>query len=71
MLVSWLLLDEVPGRLTLAGGLLCPTGVAVSRSGPGPGTRVASSAEAPPADAAADAAGTDGSADTPETTTTT
>ncbi|MBO8192915.1 DMT family transporter [Streptomyces oryzae] len=32
VLMSWLFLDEVPGRLTLAGGLLCLAGVAVSRS---------------------------------------
>ncbi|MFE1173243.1 DMT family transporter [Streptomyces sp. NPDC058773] len=29
--LSWLLLGEVPGRLTLLGGLLCLSGVAVSR----------------------------------------
>ncbi|MBO8202036.1 DMT family transporter [Streptomyces smyrnaeus] len=33
VLMSWLFLDEVPGWLTLAGGLLCLAGVAVSRSG--------------------------------------
>ena len=32
VLMSWLVLDEVPGLLTLAGGLLCLAGVAVSRS---------------------------------------
>lgn len=32
VLMSWLLLGEVPGWLTLAGGLLCLAGVAVSRS---------------------------------------
>lgn len=32
VLMSWLLLDEVPGPLTLAGGALCLAGVAVSRS---------------------------------------
>jgi drug/metabolite transporter (DMT)-like permease len=32
VLMSWLALDEVPGRLTLAGGALCLAGVAVSRS---------------------------------------
>ncbi|UNZ19689.1 DMT family transporter [Streptomyces sp. 891-h] len=32
VLMSWLFLDEVPGRLALAGGLLCLAGVAVSRS---------------------------------------
>ena len=31
VLMSWLLLDEVPGLLTLAGGALCLAGVAVSR----------------------------------------
>lgn len=31
VLMSWLLLDEVPGLLTLAGGALCLVGVAVSR----------------------------------------
>ncbi|BAC74308.1 DMT family transporter [Streptomyces avermitilis] len=34
VLMSWLVLDEVPGPLTLAGGLLCLAGVAVSRSRP-------------------------------------
>ncbi|MEU9468810.1 DMT family transporter [Streptomyces avermitilis] len=34
VLMSWLVLDEVPGLLTLAGGLLCLAGVAVSRSRP-------------------------------------
>ncbi|MGC4954622.1 DMT family transporter [Actinomadura citrea] len=32
--MSWLFLNEVPGLITLAGGLLCLTGVAVSRSRP-------------------------------------
>jgi drug/metabolite transporter (DMT)-like permease len=31
VLMSWLLLDEVPGPLTLAGGALCLAGVAVAR----------------------------------------
>jgi drug/metabolite transporter (DMT)-like permease len=31
VIMSWLFLDEVPGWLTLAGGLLCLAGVAVSR----------------------------------------
>jgi drug/metabolite transporter (DMT)-like permease len=31
VLMSWLLLDEVPGALTLAGGVLCLAGVALSR----------------------------------------
>ncbi|MFJ5532332.1 DMT family transporter [Streptomyces sp. NPDC093261] len=34
VLMSWLLLGEVPGALTLGGGLLCLAGVAVSRSRP-------------------------------------
>ncbi|MBD0744314.1 DMT family transporter [Streptomyces sp. CBMA152] len=34
VLMSWLILDEVPGWLTLVGGALCLTGVAVSRSRP-------------------------------------
>ncbi len=33
VLMSWLFLDEVPGWLTLVGGLLCLSGVAVSRVG--------------------------------------
>lgn len=32
VLMSWLFLDEVPGLITLGGGLLCLAGVAVSRS---------------------------------------
>jgi drug/metabolite transporter (DMT)-like permease len=32
VLMSWVVLDEVPGVLTLAGGVLCLAGVAVSRS---------------------------------------
>jgi drug/metabolite transporter (DMT)-like permease len=32
VLMSWLALGEVPGLLTLAGGVLCLAGVAVSRS---------------------------------------
>jgi drug/metabolite transporter (DMT)-like permease len=31
VLLSWLLLDEIPGLLTLAGGALCLAGVALSR----------------------------------------
>ncbi|MFG1604565.1 DMT family transporter [Actinoplanes sp. NPDC049265] len=31
VLMSWLFLDEIPGLLTLAGGVLCLIGVAVSR----------------------------------------
>ncbi|MEV0899721.1 DMT family transporter [Actinoplanes sp. NPDC049802] len=34
VLMSWLILGEVPGWLTLAGGALCLAGVAVSRSRP-------------------------------------
>ncbi|MFF1926463.1 DMT family transporter [Streptomyces sp. NPDC058221] len=34
VLMSWLLLDEVPALLTVAGGLLCLAGVAVSRLRP-------------------------------------
>ncbi|NBM21223.1 DMT family transporter [Streptomyces sp. GC420] len=34
VVMSWLVLDEVPGGLTLVGGLLCLGGVAVSRSRP-------------------------------------
>ncbi|MFD5630079.1 DMT family transporter [Streptomyces sp. NPDC127072] len=34
VLMSWLFLGEVPGLLTLCGGLLCLAGVAVSRSRP-------------------------------------
>lgn len=34
VLMSWLILDEVPGWLTLVGGALCLAGVAVSRSRP-------------------------------------
>lgn len=39
VLMAWLILDEVPAWLTLAGGLLCLAGVAVSRGkgGRGPG----------------------------------
>ena len=33
VLMSWLALGEVPGLLTMAGGVLCLAGVAVSRSG--------------------------------------
>lgn len=36
VLMSWLILGEVPGWLTLAGGALCLAGVAVSRSRPSP-----------------------------------
>ena len=40
VLLSWLFLDEVPGLLTLAGGVLCLAGVAVSRSRPRAGKAV-------------------------------
>jgi drug/metabolite transporter (DMT)-like permease len=43
VLMSWLVLDEVPALLTLAGGALCLAGVAVSRSRP----RTPSAAGAP------------------------
>ncbi|RNG34078.1 DMT family transporter [Streptomyces botrytidirepellens] len=36
VLMSWLMLDEAPGALTLAGGALCLAGVAVSRRRPRP-----------------------------------
>ncbi|PPK64454.1 DMT family transporter [Actinokineospora auranticolor] len=36
VLMSWLFLDEVPGPFALLGGLLCLTGVAVSRTGKRP-----------------------------------
>lgn len=39
--MSWLLLDEVPGWLSLAGGVLCLAGVAVSRARPRKVTPVA------------------------------
>ncbi|MFF1452503.1 DMT family transporter [Streptomyces sp. NPDC058274] len=44
VLMSWLFLEEIPGLLTLGGGLLCLAGVAVSRSRPR--TRTTSVAEA-------------------------
>ncbi|CAM5689132.1 hypothetical protein SGRIM128S_03797 [Streptomyces griseomycini] len=49
VLMSWLALGEVPGPLTLVGGVLCLAGVAVSRSrsraGTGPGAAPASRQE--------------------------
>ncbi|MEW2222386.1 DMT family transporter [Streptomyces sp. NPDC006990] len=51
VLMSWIVLDEVPGPLALGGGLLCLAGVAVSRSrgrSPRPPQPVAA-ATAPPA----------------------
>ncbi|MFG2787582.1 DMT family transporter [Streptomyces sp. NPDC048419] len=49
VLMSWLALGEVPGLLTLGGGVLCLAGVAVSRSRPrrGPALRAAAPEEAP------------------------
>lgn len=41
VLMSWLTLGEVPGLLTLAGGVLCLAGVAVSRSRPRSGRAAA------------------------------
>ncbi|MFJ2028239.1 DMT family transporter [Streptosporangium sp. NPDC087985] len=35
VLMAWIVLGEIPGLLTLAGGLLCLAGVAVSRRRPG------------------------------------
>lgn len=46
VLMSWALLGEVPGLVTLAGGVLCLTGVAVSRSARG--RRAAAPAPAAP-----------------------
>ncbi len=52
VVLSWAFLDEVPAWLTLLGGTLCLTGVAVSRSRPRlPRTDALSAAEAEPADA--------------------
>ena len=50
VLMSWLLLGEVPGRLTLAGGALCLAGVAVSRarSRPAPAVPIPIDPDAPP-----------------------
>ncbi|QFG25837.1 DMT family transporter [Actinomadura sp. WMMB 499] len=48
VLMSWALLDEVPGAVTLLGGVLCLAGVAVSRSTPrGGGRRGPRTAAAP------------------------
>lgn len=46
VLMAWLFLGELPGLLTLAGGALCLTGVAVSRSRPKPEKSPAESVEA-------------------------
>ncbi|MEV0180814.1 DMT family transporter [Streptomyces sp. NPDC050625] len=48
VLMSWLALGEVPGPLTLAGGVLCLAGVAVSRSRPRARTSRATAAEPRP-----------------------
>ncbi|GAA2406899.1 DMT family transporter [Actinomadura vinacea] len=40
VVMSWAALGEVPGPLTLLGGLLCLAGVAVSRRGPRPAAKV-------------------------------
>jgi drug/metabolite transporter (DMT)-like permease len=45
VLMSWLFLGEVPGRLTLVGGALCLAGVAVSRAGSRPAPAVPSPIE--------------------------
>lgn len=48
VLMSWLVLGEVPGLLTLAGGVLCLAGVAVSRSRVRGGTRRVAAGEPRP-----------------------
>lgn len=40
VLIAWLVLDEVPGWLTLLGGAICLGGVAVSRNRPRPANEV-------------------------------
>jgi drug/metabolite transporter (DMT)-like permease len=40
VVMSWLILDQVPRWLTIVGGILCLTGVAVSRSGAATGKTV-------------------------------
>jgi drug/metabolite transporter (DMT)-like permease len=47
VLMSWAFLDEVPGALTLAGGVLCLLGVAVARRGGGAPARAAATAPVP------------------------
>jgi drug/metabolite transporter (DMT)-like permease len=47
VLMSWAVLDEVPGPLTLAGGVLCLLGVAVARRGGGAPARAAATAPVP------------------------
>jgi drug/metabolite transporter (DMT)-like permease len=54
VLLSWVLLNEVPGPVALAGGALCLVGVGVSRRRPKP----AAPAPAPAADATATATAT-------------
>ncbi|WP_433325521.1 DMT family transporter [Spirillospora sp. CA-294931] len=49
VLMSWAFLDEVPGLITLGGGLLCLVGVAVSRSSRKPATPEADPAPDVPA----------------------
>ncbi|MFI0981581.1 DMT family transporter [Streptomyces sp. NPDC021093] len=61
VLMSWLLLDEVPGWVTLLGGMVCLAGVAVSRSrsrrtaAPAAGVVAKSATATAPAGADADA----------------
>ncbi|MEU5989474.1 DMT family transporter [Spirillospora sp. NPDC047418] len=50
--MSWLFLGEIPGLVTLAGGLLCLAGVAVSRSTRRPGRRAPAAPAEPGAPAA-------------------
>ncbi|CNE59371.1 putative DMT superfamily transporter inner membrane protein [Mycobacterium tuberculosis] len=50
--MSWLFLGEVPGLITLGGGLLCLAGVAVSRSTRRPGRRAPAAPPEPGAPAA-------------------
>ncbi|MFF8609395.1 DMT family transporter [Streptomyces sp. NPDC015346] len=47
VVMAWVLLGELPGLLTLAGGALCLAGVAVSRSRPKPVKATAETAPAP------------------------
>jgi drug/metabolite transporter (DMT)-like permease len=54
ILMSWLLLSEVPGWLTLAGGVLCLAGVAITRARPR--GRAAAPDQATPAEPTASAA---------------
>lgn len=59
VLMSWLVLDEVPGALTLVGGFLCLAGVGLARRRPGAARTVARSV--PPEDVA-ESGGPDGAA---------